>query len=202
MQSAEAEARARQSLEIARKVGHRLQIAYRLAQLAQFANDRREYGEAVRFAQEGLALANSLGNPHFASQNRCMLAEAAYLQHDFAAARRYLAEACRAATEAGLYSRVLLCLYHAAIALVWQAEASGQVDQKAQAIGWLELYLRHPASWQVGRERAARHLAFVRAQSPQAAQLAARLAGEERVIDVSLQSAIDVIVAWATRKDE
>jgi predicted ATPase/DNA-binding SARP family transcriptional activator len=206
-QSAEAETRARRSLEIVRKVGHRLQISYRLAQLAQFANDRGDYSEAARFAQEGLALATAINTPHFLSQNLCALAEAAYRQQEFQQARRYLAQACLAVKGPGLQGRVLLTLYHAALLLGLEAEACAleqperSLNQQSQAISWLELYRRHPAAWHLFKERAARRLAYMRAQYAHAAALAGEVRVEEAGLDELLASATELILAWAEEVD-
>jgi tetratricopeptide (TPR) repeat protein len=201
-QSAEAESQARQSLELARKVGYRLQIAYRLAQLAQFANDRRDDAEAERFAREGLAVATALNIPHFISQNLCMLAESAYQRREFAQARSALARAGQTAAAAGLYSRVLLTLYHAAI-LLWLAtnqhedlDPPERTEQQAQVLRWLELVVRHPASWSVIKEKASRQIAFVRAQAPQAVLVAREPGYGKDSFEQPVRHALRVLSAW------
>ena len=209
VQSAEAGTRARQSLEIARRVGHRLQISYRLAQLAQFANDRHDYAEATRYAEEGLALARALNTPHFISQNLYILAGAAYQQQNFTQARQYLAQACRSATEAKLMGRVLLTVYHGALLLVAEAEVGRNRDEltsdgsmpQARAIEWLDLCVRHPTSWQVLKERAARRLAYVRAQVPDDARVTVKMTADagacDDVLADVLAHATQTIMGWA-----
>lgn len=76
--SDEVEATIQQSLAICRQVGHHLQTSHRRAMLAMLANDRQEYAGARRYAKEGVALAQAVGNPNFAIQNLCCLAEVAH----------------------------------------------------------------------------------------------------------------------------
>jgi hypothetical protein len=136
-----------------------------------------------------------------------MLGEASFRQADFARARLALGQACRIALEAGLYSRVLLAIYYAAHLLGAEAERAsenvlesafeGNIEQRAQAIMWLELYLRHPAAWSVFKEKGARQLAYLRAQAPEAARLASEALPDDAPLDALLKSATSAISAWA-----
>lgn len=200
--SPEAESYSQRSLEAVRRIGHRLQIAHRLAQLAQIANDRGDYVAAARHSQEGAEIAEALPNPLYLSQNLAYRAEAAYRTGDFATARRCLSKACSVAQSAQFHSRTLLVIYHAAELLLHEAEQAhlSQTQQQAhrtEAMRLLSLCYSHPATWHVQRQRAAQHLLnpqlLAQGHSPLLPSRQEVQALAEEVADVAAR-----LIAWST----
>src|SRR5690606_1620136 len=185
-----------------RRIGHRLQIAHLLAQLAQIANDRGDYVAAARHSQEGAEIAEALPNPLYLSQNLAYRAEAAYRTGDFATARRCLSKACSVAQSAQFHSRTLLVIYHAAELLLHEAEQAhlSQTQQQAhrtEAMRLLSLCYSHPATWHVQRQRAAQHLLnpqlLAQGHSPLLPSRQEVQALAEEVADVAAR-----LIAWST----
>lgn len=168
--SQEAESYGHRSLENVRRIGHRLQIAHRLAQLAQYANDSGDYAAAARFSDEGAVTAAAIHNPLFLSQNLAYRAEAAYQVSEITTARTCLAKACAVAQRAQFDSRLLLVTYHATETLLREAEQSVISDAVRQsplesATRMFRLAHSHSATWHLQRTRIGVRLTQLRAEA-------------------------------------
>jgi predicted ATPase/DNA-binding SARP family transcriptional activator len=188
----EAEQLAQRSLHICRQIGNRVQIAHRLAQLAQLTNDRGDYSATFRYTNEGIAMAKELGNPLYHSQNLCCHAEAVYRRGDYVSARRHLAQAAQLAADAGALSRLTMAALHAGQLLLAQSTQTGQLPDPALAAECLVWAARHPATWQILRGRSLAALAELRGCAAEA------VAAAEALPDVALQERITAaLAAWA-----
>jgi hypothetical protein len=200
--SPEADQLAQCSLTIYRQIGSRILTAYSLAQLAHFANDRGDYVAGLHYAREGADVAKEQDAPLFYSHNLCCRAEAVYRRGDYVSARGHLALAAQLAANAGFLSRLTLVALYAGQLLLEQAiQADAGASKAFPPLGAVDLALaaqclvwaaRHPATWQVFRERSLAALARLRTLAPDA------VAEAEAQPDAALQASITAaLAAWA-----
>lgn len=163
------------SLVICRRLGHRLQTSHRLSMLALLAIDQGAYADAVRLADEGVALAQRVGNPNYEVLNLCCLAQAWLDQGSPATGRMHLIRALRLAEQYGLLPRLMMAFYVGALYLTYTLSDPAHGGQSLLALQLLALARDHPAGWCVIRERAARRYDELAANLPDGANRAARL---------------------------
>jgi predicted ATPase len=149
------------SLTLCRKIGHQGQVSGRLGGLARVANDQGRCEEALRYGEEGLAIARSLNSPVYIAHNLYCLTETACGLGNLQSAWRYLWEGLQVAGEAQILSNLTIYLYYYALILTQEsnlASVSAAVRERkqAKALEALAVIHRHPACWQIYRERAAR----------------------------------------------
>jgi tetratricopeptide (TPR) repeat protein len=84
-----------QSLSIARNMGYRLFISYRLIKLADIAIVEGELSETEEYLQEALAITNYTGNPYQQANSNRMLGTVAFERGDFDNAETYFKESLR-----------------------------------------------------------------------------------------------------------
>jgi predicted ATPase/DNA-binding SARP family transcriptional activator len=184
------------SLAHCRKIGHQGQVSGRLGGLARVANDQGEYQEALRYGKEGLAIARSLNSPVYIAHNLYCLTETACGLNDLQSGRRYLWEGLQIADKAQLFSNQTIYLYYYALILAKESNLAGVVaparpQAQVQALETLALVRRHPACWQLYKERAAQLRDRIARDLP--AQVVA--AAEKRGATLALEDLVAEILA-------
>lgn len=169
------------SLSLCRDIGHRHQTASRLWYLAQIANEQQDYARAQNYAREGLTIAREVGSPVFATYNLCALGEAACGREELQTCRQYLLEALKIAWQVGQLPTLTIALYHFAALLIKESEAGE--SKKTRALELLTFIVRHPATWQPFKERAAGLLARLEATLSPVQMAVSRARVQNRSLD-------------------
>jgi hypothetical protein len=185
---AEAAALYMRALASWRHIGHRYFIAMCLGDSALVAYEQGDCAQARHFAQEGLAIAEELKHADLTSYNLSALGAASSGLGEWAASRRYLFRSLQIAYQLHIPDNVALMLYFLALLFVEESKfavpsAAEQAEKQLQALELLAFIIKHPATWQVARDRAERVQADLVVRLPVEAAAAALARGRQRTFD-------------------
>ena len=178
-----------ESLAATREIGHRLEVARRLAFMGQIANRMEECDIARQYLQEALAISEQIGFSFGIPWSLSGLGETAYRRGDFETARTYLQEALESAIETQNIPSALMTLDIWAAILMEENEPFAGEDGlsgnkgKEQALEILTLVMKHPATWQVYKDKAAHLLAELEAELPSEIFTATQARGQSRRVE-------------------
>jgi tetratricopeptide (TPR) repeat protein len=147
-----------QSLELCQAIGNRYHASARLWYLAEISHDAQEYATAQAYGEAGLALAEEVNSPIFASYNLCALGEIACSRGSFRGAREALLQALQIASEAWQLPPLTIALFNLAVLLMKESESLPPPlaqEKRLQALEQLRLLANQPACWHVFKQRAA-----------------------------------------------
>lgn len=152
---AEAQHYYEQALCVYRKAGDQQKITMCLGDLAHALNEMGLHEPALIASQEGLAIAEAMGNPMFISYNLPGLGYATARLGDWDKGRRRLHQAMRITLDTELGHQLSLALYHDLWLLV-DAPVPMQPAQGVLALTAFDLLIDHPKTWQLVRDRSLR----------------------------------------------
>ena len=195
---AEALAQYERAIAIFRQIGHQFHLTMALGDYALTASEWGDYTAAFQAAQEGLAIAEALGQHSMTAYNLNGLAAAACGLHDWAASRRYLWRSLQISSAAHMDDHSMVSFYWLAHLLHKESEMGLSAAQRSasqvQALELLSLVNHSTATWQLFRDRAQRAQAELATILP--AELAAAVArGQHRPIDAVITALLE---EWKT----
>lgn len=162
-----------ESLALARRAGDERGVLHALIGLGLDAYKMGDYGEARRRYQESLALARELGDRVMMTYNLLRLGDTASAQGAYPAAEEHYRAGLQTAMEIAALPRAMMALIGLAQVRLATGDAAGAAELLAQP-------LRHPATEEADKDRAARLLEAATAALGPAAATAARERGQAR----------------------
>jgi predicted ATPase/DNA-binding SARP family transcriptional activator len=168
-----------ESLAICRDTGVLGATVVALSVLGEVANLLGKYAKAVQLGQESLTLSERLNHRHGVAESCRVLGNTTCALRDFQGARGYFQQALEICTADRLIAHGLYTLVGVAALLAGEDDGEG-------ALELLGLILRHPASAQWTKDRAATLLAELENELPPDIVAAALERGRARDLDATL----------------
>jgi serine/threonine protein kinase/DNA-binding SARP family transcriptional activator len=177
---------------LCREIGARFFIAGSLATLGRINNGLGAYHEAIDCSQEALAIAKEIGNPRKTTEALSALGEAASGLGDHQRAKQHLREGLQIAIEPGAIPYLLEAL--GILAAIFTAE-NGLTGEEGviYAVELLTMVIHHPASWDIVKQKAARHLADIEVELPRDLIAAAKARGQTRDLQETVTELLEAL---------
>lgn len=184
---AEALAQYKRAIAIFRQIGHQFHLTMTLGDYALTASEDGDYTAAFQAAQEGLTIAEALGQHSMTAYNLNGLGAAACGLQYLAASRRYLCHSLQISSTTQMYDHSMVSLYWLAHLLIKESQATlppaQQGERQLQALELLSLVKQSQATWQLYRDRAQRVQAELAATLPAELAAAAIARGQQHAVD-------------------
>jgi len=166
-----------EALQMCRTIGDRRGIALALENLGFVAQMRGEYDKATAYLEESLSLAKAIGNRPGSANVLINLGHVASAQHHTARAADLFRQALQIAHEIDAAPMMLESV----------CGLAGLQPDDSQALAWLGMVLKHPATTQETRDMASKAIDSLKAHHPAAALDAAISIGQDLKLEQVVQ---------------
>ncbi|MCE7982922.1 MAG: hypothetical protein DYG89_17195 [Caldilinea sp. CFX5] len=174
------------AIAIFRQIGDQFHLSMTLGDYALAASEHGDYIAAFQAAQEGLAIAEALGQHSMTAYNLNGMGIAACGLQDLAGSRRYLWRSLQITHTTQMYDHGAVALYWLAHLMLSESQTAPTEAQRLasqlQALELLSLVNHSAAPWQLFRERARRVQTALAATLPVKLAAAAIARGQQRPI--------------------
>ncbi len=166
-----------EALQMCRTIGDRRGIGLALENLGFVAQMRGEYEKATTYLEESLSLAKAIGNRPGSANVLINLGHVSSAQHDTIRAADFFRQALQIAHEIDAAPMMLESV----------CGLAGLQPDDSQALAWLGMVLKHPATTQETRDMATKSLENLKGHHPAAAVDAATSLGHDLKLEQVVQ---------------
>jgi predicted ATPase/DNA-binding SARP family transcriptional activator len=200
---AEALTQYERAIAIFRQIGHKTHLVMTLGDYALTAAEGGDQTAAFHAAQEGLALAEAMGDHSMTAYTLNGMGAAACGLQDFTASRRYLYRSLQISSTAQMVDHSMVSLYWLAHLLLTESQETQPVaerqERQRQALALFSLVTHSTTAWQLFRDRAQRAQTALAATLPADLVAAAKEQGQRQPVDEVIATLLDAFAndQWA-----